>query len=748
MASERRTEIWILVLGAVLTLAGVVLFAAAAGTTTIAGSSEKARALLATRPLPAVVTVTARPDDAGGERAGLPALVRQWVRGYGRGAEEPFPIPGNAADEVRAADGLDARVLVRWLDPLTADTSLRGPRFGASPDGLVFVPDGPRAGWLWANHERLAAGEGNRLPRIGVGPSGQPLTLALWMKTVFRIHDDPTNDAWSREEVDEFLFWQKSQVGGSRLHVVEGDEGEGWRLDRGATNLRFDATSRTRFALTGARPSASGEDDLGGPIEPVAGRGVIPGTLANGAAALTPWGTILSLEGPSSDAYGRLEACWPASGDGPRFDGEGLGFRPGGGLRPPFATDRASRLGGVSDDYPWQRRHRDLYGWAVEIDPARDEGVAYGQEGDGHGHRKVGAMGRGEWEGAAFWRGPDGRPAEGAPVVVYLARSGPGGALWKFVSRGVWRAGMDEAAKRALLDEGTLYVAEVEDLDNRTGLHHAAPDLPLDELRRPTQADPLQGRWIEMSLGSADVAPNAAALGRPDETVGAALRDESWGGLAGFEDENILRACPATACLKIGVREWNHPRGVAFAPTAGRLYVALAGYEGSPRLLADGRLAGEGVHVPERGDREGALWAVEETDGDRPWASRSFRVHEVWRGWGPEGLEGEPSAGADPRVVLDPRFAATHPCRLVVDAEGGLWFTTDGAWARTDGHSSDALYYLDQGAKSPTRGLAFRVAAVPADAAPGAPCFTPDERTLFLGVKHPGERVPSAWPSR
>lgn len=95
------------------------------------------------------------------------------------------------------------------------------------------------------------------------------------------------------------------------------------------------------------------------------------------------------------------------------------------------------------------------------------------------------------------------------------------------------------------------------------------------------------------------------------------------------------------------------------------------------------------------------------------------------------------------------------PDNMVFDPKGNLWFTTDisgseigkGAY---EGFGNNGLFvFLRSG---PHQGQVFRVANAPADAEFTGPCFSPDYKTLFLSVQHPGEvandrkNLTSTWP--
>jgi secreted PhoX family phosphatase len=96
-------------------------------------------------------------------------------------------------------------------------------------------------------------------------------------------------------------------------------------------------------------------------------------------------------------------------------------------------------------------------------------------------------------------------------------------------------------------------------------------------------------------------------------------------------------------------------------------------------------------------------------------------------------------------------FDAAAPDNLVIDADGGVWFGTDGNFGVNT--VSDSLYYLDLDpthttGPHPSYGMAFRVASVPSDAEMTGPAFSSGMGTLFFSVQHPGEDSYSSWPPR
>ncbi len=95
------------------------------------------------------------------------------------------------------------------------------------------------------------------------------------------------------------------------------------------------------------------------------------------------------------------------------------------------------------------------------------------------------------------------------------------------------------------------------------------------------------------------------------------------------------------------------------------------------------------------------------------------------------------------------------PDNMVFDPKGNLWFTTDMAGGEInkgpyEGLGNNGLFvFIRSGAH---QGKVLRVGSAPRDAEFTGPCFSPDYKTLFLSVQHPGEMSPSkeklssTWP--
>ncbi|MFE4430798.1 PhoX family protein [Peribacillus butanolivorans] len=97
------------------------------------------------------------------------------------------------------------------------------------------------------------------------------------------------------------------------------------------------------------------------------------------------------------------------------------------------------------------------------------------------------------------------------------------------------------------------------------------------------------------------------------------------------------------------------------------------------------------------------------------------------------------------------------PDNLTFDSNGNLWTVTDVSTSSLNKgvhafFGNNGMYVIPT--SGPNIGEAFQFASAPVEAELTGPCFTPDERTLFLSIQHPGELTvdksspTSMWPHR
>lgn len=271
------------------------------------------------------------------------------------------------------------------------------------------------------------------------------------------------------------------------------------------------------------------------------------------------------------------------------------------------------------------------------------------------------------------------RAADGARVVCYMGDDRSGGHVWKYVSRARYRAGVDvRSARPGLLAEGTLHVARFE-RGGRGRWIALGPDTPLATARpSPT----------------AEIPAGATTLGQVYASAGAILVDA-------FRAANAAGGTPA-----------GRPEDIEIHPGTGAVYIAFTGFVSATDQLFATRL--------------GELWRLQE-EGNDPEAT-TFR----WERFVASG--GVPGEGG---------FA--QPDNLVFDSALNLWMTTDVAPRglnnplRPEGaYGNNGLFVVPTA--GPEAGRPHMFASGPCECELTGPSFTPDERTLFLSVQHPGER--------
>lgn len=175
---------------------------------------------------------------------------------------------------------------------------------------------------------------------------------------------------------------------------------------------------------------------------------------------------------------------------------------------------------------------------------------------------------------------------------------------------------------------------------------------------------------------------------------------------------DVLIHAPAAAKI-LGGTPLERPEDIEVSPHDGSVIVALTGIKG---LNPYGRL----VRIEEVKD-----------SGNKNFTSSTF-------------LAGGESNGF------------SSPDNLCFDPAGNLWMTSDisGSKIGKGGFKpfgNNSLFYIPM--KGDNAGKIFRFANAPVDAEFTGPSFTPDGKTLFLSVQHPGERsqkgqIPtSKWPT-
>jgi secreted PhoX family phosphatase len=421
--------------------------------------------------------------------------------------------------------------------------------------------------------------------------------------------------------------------------------------------------------------------------------GLVYGTLANCAGGRTPWGTYLSGEENLQDYFGNF------AGLRARDDVEAAVFE---AHRRFWLWEQTSIHGWEFVDPRFDVAHEPTealrFGWIVELDPSDASSRP----------RKRTALGRFRHEGANPIVGRDGR------VAVYMGDDQEFEYVYKFVSRDRFDP-RDRDHNRDLLDHGTLYVARF-DADGT-------------------------GAWLPLEWSAS-----------------GPLSPET-----GFTSQADVLIRTRAAADRLGATPMDRPEDLQPDPRTGRIYIALTKNESrtAESISRDynGRDVAFGPNAanPRGPNPFGHVIELEEEGGEH--SGRRFRWDLFLLAGDPSGARlltryedldpGEPGA-RDAYYAGQPRAATLSPFgspdNLGFDATGNLWIVTDGD--QPGGKNNGAYVCPTSG---PSRGDLRQFMSAPIGAEVCGCEFTPDGRTLFISVQHPGEggttETPrSRWP--
>ncbi len=440
------------------------------------------------------------------------------------------------------------------------------------------------------------------------------------------------------------------------------------------------------------------------------------GTNNNCANGYTPWGTYLTCEENYLNVISRA-----AGDDALRGTKEVVSMNRYGlpqnrkspylwetaGTADLYARWNSSVTGAAaSADY---RNTINTFGWVVEIDPFAPDSTP----------AKRTALGRFNHEGA--W------PAEavaGKPIVIYMGDDSRNEYIYKFVSKANWDAadvgkGMTAGAK--YLDEGTLYVAKF----NADGT----------------------GNWLELSFGKngLDAANTTYAFANQGEVV-----------------INARIAADILGATKMDRPEWG-----AVHPTNGEVYMTLT--NNSNRVATTATPTGNQLKpdaanpryyedmkgtATQKGNPNGHIirWKEDAADVTRmTWDVYLF------------GAQSDAAADVNLSSLTDVNDFSS-PDGLYFDKRGMLWIQTDDG-AYTDVTNCMMLAALpgkvgDGGVATAAGGTQTRAGAKasadtlrrflvgPKECEITGIAMTPDHKTLFFNVQHPGEETAPDWAAK
>jgi secreted PhoX family phosphatase len=561
-------------------------------------------------------------------------------------------VQPNTDDALTIPDGYQSSVVVRWGDPVLPDApefdfenqtaDAQNKQFGYNCDFVTVFPMGRDRALMWVNHEY----------------SDESL--------MFRGY---TGGAAATEEQIRIGL---AAHGGSVVEIERaGNTGE-WKLvTRGRRRYNRRITAQTKMRFSGP---AAGSDLLKTAADP---KGTTPiGMLNNCAGGTTPWGTVLTAEENFNQYF--------VNGDKVPEAQKPYITRYSITTGTPSSSRRFDR---VEERFDLAKHPNEVnrFGWIVEIDPFDPDSMPI----------KRTALGRFAHEAATTTLARDGR------LVVYMGDDSRFEYIYKFVSKDRYIPGFDRH-NRALLDEGTLYVAKF------TGDSPAAELDGSGKLPSDGQFDGY-GEWLPLVSG-----------------------DRSF--VKGMTAQEVL-VYTRSAADKVdgGATKMDRPEDVERNPVTGGVYVALT--NNSNRTAAQVDEAN-----PRPSNKHGHVLEIVERRNDA--GEKTFA-------WSLPLVCGDPNDPATYFAGFDKSKVSPISCpdNVTFDKDGNLWISTDGnALEKNDG-----LFVMPVRGKE--RGYVRQFLTVPVGAETCGPLVSDDQRSVFVAVQHPGEtddaspETPSShWP--
>ena len=544
-------------------------------------------------------------------------------------------IPASTADEIAIAPGYRAEVLISWGEPLV--------------DGApAFDPQGNNSA---ADQEK----------QFGDNNDGMSFFAIDDNRGVMAINNEYVNEQYlfahggSKAISTEDVKKSQAAHGVSVVEVARG-EGNRWHVVRPSRyNRRITANTLMHFS-----GPAAGNAALQTAADPE-GKTVL-GTFGNCANGKTPWGTYLTCEENFDTYFGTKVAGFTPDAHQKRYT-----------LK---ASEPERNWSDFDERFDVAKNPNEFnrHGWIVEIDPLDPTSVPI----------KRTALGRFKHENAAV------TVAKSGELVVYMGDDERGEYIYKYVSRGK----VDHAnptANRALLDEGTLYVAVFEGDKNGTPLKGT-------------------GRWLALVHGQ------------------NGLTAEN-----GFADQAAILINARAAADVVKATRMDRPEWIAVNPHDGRAYCTLTnnnkrGNEKMPVDAANPRpdnIYGQIIRWDERGDATAQQFS---------WDIFVLCGNPIAH---PQGVQ-----RGTPNITAENTF--NSPDGLGFDGAGRLWILTDGKYSNEGDYQGQGNNQMLVG--DPESGEIRRFMVGPKSCELTGITFTPDYKTLFVNVQHPGEEGDSHFP--
>jgi hypothetical protein len=547
-------------------------------------------------------------------------------------------------DRVLVAEGYRAVPFFSWGDPVEAGAPAWNPdasddwqaqlkQAGDNHDGMDFFafPGESDRGLLVMNHEYVNP----PLHPSGKIDQSKPRPLAEVRK-------------------------EQAAHGVSVIEVKKGEGGQWQRVMDSAYNRRISMLTPMRIAgpLAAHEQMKTASDPTG--LE-------VLGTLNNCATGVTPWGTFLTCEENWPNYFiNRDKADFEARVSHKRY---GLAKE---GTSKNYAWETADPRFDATPyaDQPHaghvNEPHR--FGWVVEIDPFDPQAQPI----------KRTAFGRFSRECAALSLGKDGR------MAFYSGDDAKGEYIYKFVPAGRFDAANPKAA-RNLLDEGTLYVARLNDDGS--------------------------GQWLALVHGQNGL---TAANGFASQ------------------EEVLLNA--RAAADRAGATPMDRPEWAAVHPETREVYVTLTNNDGRGDKQPTDKAN------PRPNNLHGQILRFNEQDADPTATAFTWELFLLaGEAKGARDQDGKPVPANLTGTINGDLFSS--PDGLAFDAAGRLWIQTDYDDIEPAMHSMGCNQLL---CADPRTREVRRFLVGPRGCEITGLAWSPDGKVMWVNIQHPGISFPAS----
>ena len=204
---------------------------------------------------------------------------------------------------------------------------------------------------------------------------------------------------------------------------------------------------------------------------------------------------------------------------------------------------------------------------------------------------------------------------------------------------------------------------------------------------------------------------------------------------------NMAEICIHTriAASTVGATTMDRPEWVSANPNAAEVYCCLTNNKNRGlKTNAGGDETPVGGPNPREANRYGQIVRWRPHSGDHTGNSFDWDLYVLA---GNPTVHGDANAGSD-NITKDNMF--NSPDGLKFDSNGILWIQTDGNYSNEDNYAGQGNNQML--AADPASGEIRRFLTGPKQAEVTGLTWSPDRRTMFVGIQHPGERGDGNWP--